>query len=601
MRSALLAALLFAVPVSAQDRGPAGVCPAAEGVLCDAVAALGGGGVLDARQVAFAFEGVSFAAEQAHDPAEPVATVRREDRFWLDLDGSRAALESWTTFPGEITFHNHTVIDSLGVAQVDLARWRTGTDVTRAPAQAGAANLAAIGRLLPHLALRQALDAGATAGPDAELDGRSHRTAHYRDAVGNEVTLFLDAETHLLTRIEVRSGVQPPGAIVFMGYEEREGVWLPTHRRQYAGDVLTQDVRLVAYEPEEGFHAERFALPLGYVDAPAPEEPHVVPLAEGVYLLDHMRPFRYRSIFVEMDDHVVVLEAPLGAAYAELALGLIRQTVPDKPVRAVLVTHHHGDHVGGIPTFAAEGASLIVGEGVDAALRRQFEALADAEIEVATGRRTLGSGAQRIEILPVENDHSRGNLAFYLPSLRLLFQGDLFYTPDRGPVPPALAVSEPLARAIADAGIEVETVVGVHGRPVTWAEFEASLAAGALAGTAWEMASVDGAALPIANAFEHGTWGACRVELRAGSLTFGADGGFVLETLRDIACVRGDEPTLTQNEPEHLRGTYAVAEGRLTFTVADPNFGEMRFAGTVEPDAVVVDMDGTLFRFLPRP
>jgi glyoxylase-like metal-dependent hydrolase (beta-lactamase superfamily II) len=481
MRSLALLALLLilAAPGQAQGSEPSAEAehPPATDLLREGLAALGGPAVLDARQIAFAFEGVSFAGEQAHDPAEPVATVRREDRFWLDLDGPRAALESWTTFPGEITFHNYTVIGAEGVAQVDLARWRTGTDVTRAPAQAGVANLAAIGRLLPHLALRQGLDAGATLGPDAELDGQPYRTARYRDAAGNEVVLFLDAGTHLLSRIEVRSGTQPPGAVEFSGYEEGEGVRLPARRRQYAGDVLTQDVRLVAYEPEEGSHAERFALPPGYEDAPAPQEPQVVPLAEGVYLLDHMRPFRYRSLFVEMDDHVVVLEAPLGAAYAELALGLIRQTVPDKPIRYVLVTHHHGDHVGGLPTFTAEGASLVVGDGVDVALRRQFNALEDVAIEVVTERRTLGNGAQRIEILPVENDHAHGNLAFYLPALRLLFQGDLFYTPDRGPVPPALAVSESLDRAIRAAGIEVETVIGVHGRPVTWAEFEASLAA----------------------------------------------------------------------------------------------------------------------------
>jgi glyoxylase-like metal-dependent hydrolase (beta-lactamase superfamily II) len=482
MRSLLLLALFLIIAAPAQAQGsepPVEVAsPSAHDLLVAGLAALGDAAALDARQIAFAFEGVSFAGEQAHDPTERVATVQREDRFWLDRDGPRAAFESRTTFPGEITFHNYTLIDSTGVAQVDLARWRTGTDVTRAPAHAGAANLAAIGRMLPHLALRQGLDADATVGPAADLDGQPHRTAHYRDAVGNEVTLFLGATTHLLSRVEVRAGAQPPGAIVFSEYEEREGVWLPARRRQFAGDVLAQDVRLVAYEPEGGFHGERFALPAGYEEVPAPQDPQVVHLGEGVYLLDHMRPFRYRSIFVEMEDHVVVLEAPLGAAYAELALGLIRQTVPDKPIRHVLVTHHHGDHVGSVPVFAAEGASLVVGDGVDTALRRQFEALADTEIEVVTERRTLGSDARRIEILPVENDHAHGNLAFYLPGLRLLFQGDLFYTPDRGPVPPALAVSESLDRAIRAAGIEVETVIGVHGRPVTWAEFEASLAAG---------------------------------------------------------------------------------------------------------------------------
>jgi glyoxylase-like metal-dependent hydrolase (beta-lactamase superfamily II) len=479
--SLLFALLLVATPTQAQERGPSAppVTSSAAAILHAALDALGGDAAFEARQIAFAFEGVSFAGEQAHDPAERVATIARTDRFVVDLDANRATLHTESVFPGGIRFHDFAVFGEAGVAQVDLAGWRAGTDVTRAPAQVAAANLVAISRLLPHLVVQQALAAEDTWGEpgEAEIDGRPHRTVAYRDPVGTEVTLYLDAESHLLTRFESRAGAQPPGMVTFAEYRSVDGLMVATSRVQAVGGTVTQDVRLTHVDLHPHLHDAHFAVPGGYADPPAPGEPQAVAMGDGVYVLDHMPPFRYRSMFVEMEDHVVVLEAPLSAAYAELALDLIRRTVPEKPVRYILVTHHHGDHVGGVPTFAAEGAVLLVGEGADVALRRQFAALEDATIEVVSERRTLGEGPRRIEILPVPNDHARSNLAFYLPAQQLLFQGDLFYTPDRGPVPAAFAMSEALAEAIRDAGFVVATIVGVHGRPVTWAEFEASLAA----------------------------------------------------------------------------------------------------------------------------
>jgi ABC-type Zn uptake system ZnuABC Zn-binding protein ZnuA len=59
----------------------------------------------------------------------------------------------------------------------------------------------------------------------------------------------------------------------------------------------------------------------------------------------------------------------------------------------------------------------------------------------------------------------------------MLFQGDLFYVPERGKVPAAFVVIEDLAREIARRRIAVSSIIGVHGRPATYAEFEGALQA----------------------------------------------------------------------------------------------------------------------------
>jgi hypothetical protein len=63
----------------------------------------------------------------------------------------------------------------------------------------------------------------------------------------------------------------------------------------------------------------------------------------------------------------------------------------------------------------------------------------------------------------------------YLRHARAIFQGDLFYVPERGAVPEAFPVSRDLDRAIRRHRLDVSTIVGVHGRPATWMEFRRSL------------------------------------------------------------------------------------------------------------------------------
>jgi flavorubredoxin len=89
--------------------------------------------------------------------------------------------------------------------------------------------------------------------------------------------------------------------------------------------------------------------------------------------------------------------------------------------------------VGGAGAYAAAGAVIAVGAGLSEAVRRQLpEAVrADAQFEEATSPASYGMGATRIDVYPVPNEHADGSIMSFLPGSGTLFQGDLFYIPER--------------------------------------------------------------------------------------------------------------------------------------------------------------------------
>lgn len=421
-----------------------------------------------ALSLSASFGGTYHALEQARDPAERIGQADRSMQLWFDHPRGRLSRMAELTYPGGIRFSNLQSFRPQGSWNVDRLRWRTGDDLLLGTAADALETRLQFERILPHFTLAQ-----------AEASGTVERTGpqafRFRDASGRQVDVSLDP----VTRLPVRVGQDIPGAgrleYLYSDYARRHGLALPRRIRLMFADRLQEDLQLgqtrVAVPP-----ARLFATPQGYVAPPAPGQPAARLLVEGLHVFEGM-PGGYRSAVVDGGDHLMLLEAPLSPAYAAAQKGVLDRLFPDKPVRTVFVTHHHGDHTGGLPYWIERGATIIAPQGARIALERQLRTrgfTAPARIEEVTGQRAFGTAERRVDAYSFTSRHSASHLLIFIPFAKAVFQGDLFYVPERGQVPAPFAIVQDFHRQLERTGLSPEIILGVHGRPATGAELRAS-------------------------------------------------------------------------------------------------------------------------------
>ena len=62
-------------------------------------------------------------------------------------------------------------------------------------------------------------------------------------------------------------------------------------------------------------------------------------------------------MFSVFPQDVVVFEAPMSTQYAEQILQLVRSVAGSKPIRCVVASHFHYDHLAGLVPFVAAAYS----------------------------------------------------------------------------------------------------------------------------------------------------------------------------------------------------------------------------------------------------
>lgn len=182
------------------------------------------------------------------------------------------------------------------------------------------------------------------------------------------------------------------------------------------------------------------------------------PVADGVWFVQGEaalgsaanRNFVSNAGFVVTGDGVVVIDALGAPALADELIAEIRR-ITSEPIRHVVVTHFHADHIYGLQAFKAAGANIIGHRaGKDylvsqtAGLRLEASRLElapwiDERTQLVAADRwldaeetTLRLGSLDVVIRHVGPAHTAEDLVVFVPRRSVLFTGDLVF---RGRIP----------------------------------------------------------------------------------------------------------------------------------------------------------------------
>jgi sugar lactone lactonase YvrE len=449
---------------------------------------------------------------QPGDPPLPVSTFAYT--LTRDIPGDRFRFD-WTR---EITYpfvqsHAYSEMVDGNLGLVD------GVDSLAGAATAGmpSVRLATLRKLhrlnSPLLLLRSALadPASIEARPNEPFAGRNHRVLALTAEPASPVRLFVDPQTFLPAKADTLQDDPYYGDTLYeVLYEDwrRVGEVMVPHRLTLR---LTGLARTVVVRTEERSSVEN--------GVPAADELFAVPEAlqvpfdeadarrgesmaqwflrrqaigiptysdqgltlafeetgpgSGVYFATGGS---HNTLIVEMADHLIALEPPLYESRSLAVIAAARAAVPEKPIRHVVVSHFHIDHGGGVRAYAAEGASVVVGEAV----RAHFEAILAAPhtlvpdtlqsagvptevLGVPAEGLTFTDGARTLGVFPVQGqDHAAGYVLSHISGEDLAFDsGDLFSPP--GGAVAMSTLPEVLRQTFQTFNLPVRAIAAAHG------------------------------------------------------------------------------------------------------------------------------------------
>ena len=209
----------------------------------------------------------------------------------------------------------------------------------------------------------------------------------------------------------------------------------------------------------------------------------LVQLAPNV---QHVEGGTANNLIVAMKDHLVIFDAPYGELQSRWTIDAAKAKYPGKPIKYLVLTHHHMDHTGGMRTYVAEGAKVIVPSPDKAYFEKDVKSphtiVPDdlqkkprtADIVEVKDQMTLKDDTAEIRLYNIANPHVQGFLLGHVVTGNILWITDLISP--RGPIERSEATVA-VGTVLRKYNITGALIAGGHGTTVKQADIASTLAA----------------------------------------------------------------------------------------------------------------------------
>jgi hypothetical protein len=462
-----------------------------------ALDAMGGEKAIRAvKTVRFESIGYRNMLEQSERPEGPWLKMYQQTTEIRDLEGRRIWRRN-----SNLLFQNQKWSDPvMGIVTPDAAalkggdRWNPGS---ASDIQAAEEQLA----LSPERLLITALEStDLRAEADAILQGVNNKVLSFT-WTGHRVRMMLNAYTNLPTAVDLTSSYPTDfywnvwGDVttrtLFSLWDLQKG-WV-RYPRQWDIERNGQQYRsvtLTVLEMNGTLAPDQFEIPEETRKAfAARTQPKVddTPLGQPGDIASGIVQFRgaWNIALVRQDDGVVILETVISSGHAAKAIDEGQQRFPGAPIKAAISTSDSWPHASGIREYVARGIPVFILDLNQPILDRMVKAPHTATPDrlakkpqapkwrVVARRTTVGSGPNRLELIPARTESGERMMLAWFPEHQLLYASDLIQRSGRSFFMPEylLEVKEVTERE----RIQPKTVFAMHLAPTPWADVTAAI------------------------------------------------------------------------------------------------------------------------------
>jgi len=339
----------------------------------------------------------------------------------------------------------------------------------------------------PHWHLSHALERSEALHWEGEsvLAGQREDVISYSDEFKAHHRLFLNSKTHLLREVSTEAqltrfqeGFMP--RIVFENYIRKGPYWSPTKVTivQASWTIITSDLQSIRRDFDAGLSVADFTPPAGAIEVNQKSfEFHVSKVAPSVYFVENAS-FDYNSMFVVFTDYILVVEAPSSDRDSAKVIAAIHETAPGKPIRYIVPTHFHEDHIGGLRAYIRDGATVVTTPGNLRFIEMLMKKLKATdpqvklpEVEVIADKRRFSDGTVTLDLLNVPSPHVDEMVVPFIPSDGIIYVADGL-TRDFGPWRRPTTEERTMVRHFKQLGLDIRTVLPGHGPAATQKDLE---------------------------------------------------------------------------------------------------------------------------------